>query len=176
MKKFFSVFVVLAFLGLPMLQASAISPQEVNEILSKKRDPHLQSILKAHKRAVAKRTKTTTTEIKGGLWRSTLTLKESATRSRPSYTSDSFRNKAVRTPKMLKKTDRRRTGLTRRSINQPRLWSRRQAENKERRVRQFSRGGDAFKRNIGKEKTSTSQQRANYLKRKRYEYNPLDSE
>ena len=176
MKKFFSLFVILSFLGLPLLQTFAISPQEVNSILQKKRDPHLQNILKAHKRAIEKRTNLKTTEIKGGLWRSTLSLQESAVRSRPSYTFDSFRMKAVRTPEMLKKTDRRRTGITRRSINQPRLWSRRQVENKDRRVRKFNRGGDAYKRNIGNTKRTTTQQRASYLKRKRYEYNPLDSE
>jgi len=175
MKKFFSLFVLLSFIGLPVLQVFAISPQEVNAILSKKRDPYTQSILKAHKRAIEKRTNTKTTEITGGLWRQTQSLKESAIRSRPSYTFDSFRNKAVRTPKMLQKSDRRRTGITQRRIDQPRMWSRTRTKDQQLRVRKFSRGGDAFKQNIGNDKTSIPQQKESYLRRKRYEYIPLDS-
>ncbi len=176
MKKLFSAFVALAFLVMPVLQVSAISPEEINQILQKKRDPHLQSILKAHKRAIAKRNTLQTTKVEGGLWRSTLSKTKSSTRVRPGYTSDSFRNTEVRTPKMLKKSDRRRTGITQRRIDQPRLWSRRQIENQHLRVRKFRRGGDAYKQNIRTPKTSITEQRERYLKRKRYEYNPLDSE
>ncbi len=175
MKKFFSVFVLLSFMGLPVMQVFAISPQEVNAILSKKRDPYTQSILKAHKRAIEQRTNKKTTKITGGLWRQTQSLEESAVRTRPSYTAESFRMKPIQATPSRVKTDRRRTGITQRRINQPRLWSRRQTENKERRIRKFNRGGDAFKQNIGENKTTTTQQRASYLKRKRYEYNPLDS-
>ena len=175
MKKFFSVFVLLSFIGLPVMQVFAISPQEVNAILSKKRDTYTRSILKAHKRAIAQRTNQKTTEIKGGLWRQTQSLKESAIRTRPSYTADSFRMKAVRTPEMLQKTDRRRTGITQRRVEQPRMWSRTRTKDQQLRVRKFNRGGDAFKQNIGDDKTSIPEQRASYLRRKRYEYNPLDS-
>ncbi len=175
MKRFVSVFTILSFLLLPILSVSAISPQEIQSILQKKRDPYLQSILRAHKRAIAKRRKTTTTEIKGGLWRSTLNLRESSIRNRPSYTSDSFRMTEVRTPEMLKKTDRRRTGITRRTVNQPRLWSRTRTQNQERRIRQFSRGGNAWKQNLGEKKTSVTEQKKRYLKRKLHQYNPFDS-
>jgi hypothetical protein len=176
MKKFISVLTILSFLLLPLVSVSAISPQEIQSILQKKKDPYLQSILKAHKRAMAKRQKTTTTEIKGGLWRSTLNVRESSLRNRPSYTSDSFRMTEVRTPEMLEKPDRRRTGITRRVTNQPRLWSRTSTQNKERRIRQFSRGGNAWKQNLGKEKTSVTEQKKRYLKRKLHQYNPFDSE
>jgi|GEM_PF-2063414 hypothetical protein len=176
MKKYFSVLVLLAFLGTPIVQA--ISPAEVNDILQKKRDPYLQSILKAHKRAVKKRTTGKSIEIKGGLWRNTLSTRRSAVRTRPSYTADSFRNKSVRTPEMLQgNKNKYRTGITRRSINQPRLWSRRRTENKDLRIRKFSRGGDGFKINSSKGgKRTTSEQQSSYLKRKMHHYTPLDSE
>ena len=174
MKSFISILTILSFLCLPLMNVSAISPQEVQSILQKKNDPYLQSILRAHNRAVAKRKKTTDTKIEGGLWRSTLTLKESSIRNRTSYTPNSFRMTEVRTPEMLKKTDRRRTGINRRVTHQPRLWSRTESMDKERRVRKFSRG-NTWRQNLGEEKTSVPKQKQRYLKRKLHQYNPFDS-
>jgi len=153
----------------------AISPTEVNAILQKKRDPYLKNVLKAHDKAIAARANAQSTVIKGGLWRDTQSLEESAIRTRPSYTMDSFRMQPIRTQEVLTKPDFKRTGITRRTIEQPRLWSRRSTENMELRVRKFSKGGDAFKINAGTHEKSIPQQQQSYLKRKRYEYKPLDS-
>ncbi len=174
MKRLFSAFVLLSFLSVPL--TLAISPAEVNAILQKKRDPYLKNILKAHDRAVDARSNSKTTVIERGLWRNTQSLQESAIRTRPSYTMDSFRMQPVREQAVLEKPDFKRTGITRRTIEQPRLWSRRSAEMPELRVRKFNKGGDAFKINAGTPEKSLSEQQQSYLKRKRYDFVPLDTQ